>query len=527
MSRFKTVCLYVGIIITMFMVSLNTTVVAPAMSIIATELNALSQQTWVATAYLVVFNAVQPLAGKFSDIFGRKPVFLFGILMFFIGSLVNSLAPRMNVLIPGRCVQGVGGGFIMALTFIIITDLVPPQRRPQFQSLLTVIYGLASCVGPLIGGAFVDHVNWHWDFWLNVILAVIAFIIIAWLLEEPLQLEKSSLTDKIKRIDWWGTLFSLSFVCCLLLALSWGPTYGWESAHFIGPIVAAAVSLIALVLVETYVAKEPLMPGRVIFNPSVLILYIYMICLGLVFIGTLYFGPMLFQSVFGANSMSSGIRLIPYMVCLIIASVGSSYALSVFPYIKFYIVFGAAINLLGYGLFFTVNESSTWGQQAGFLTFCGFCFGLSQSNVITCIQYLVDVKDIAIAIGLNNFFLILASSVGVAIYQVLLQTLLKAQYALVDPQILATAKQYGALENYLYIRNMPLDVQKPIIHAYYNALHTVFILPIAASALALICSLFIKNIKFGARPTTTQKLSSTETLNEKEVTDLKEKKEIV
>lgn len=113
------------------------------------------------------------------------------------------------------------------------------------------------------------------------------------------------------------------------------------------------------------------MPGRVIFNPSVTVLYVYMICLGLAFIGTLYFGPMLFQAVFGANSMASGIRLIPYMVCLIVASVGSSYVLKVFPYIKFYIVFGAAINLLGYGLFYTVNESSSYGQQVGFLTFCG------------------------------------------------------------------------------------------------------------------------------------------------------------
>lgn len=130
------------------------------------------------------------------------------------------------------------------MAFIIITDLAPPHLRPRFQSLLTVIYGLASCVGPLIGkkethphsfcsltfislgGAFVDHVSWHWDFWLNVILSVVSFVIVVWLLQEPVKLEKSSFMDKIKRIDWLGTLFSLSFVCCLLLALNWGPAYG-------------------------------------------------------------------------------------------------------------------------------------------------------------------------------------------------------------------------------------------------------------------------------------------------------------
>lgn len=161
------------------------------------------------------------------------------------------------------------------------------------------------------------------------------------------------------------------------------------------------------------------MPARILGNPAVVILYIYMVCLGLGFIGTLYFGPVMFQAVFGADSMSSGIRLIPYMACLIVASVGSGYLLSFFPYIKFYIVFGAAINLLGFGLFYTVNETSSWGQQAGYLTLCGkltnlhesldltfflssigFCFGLSQSNVILAVQSSSERKDMAVATGL-------------------------------------------------------------------------------------------------------------------------------
>ncbi|CAO3593224.1 unnamed protein product [Absidia cylindrospora] len=242
------------------------------------------------------------------------------------------------------------------------------------------------------------------------------------------------------------------------------------------------------------------MPGRVLTNPAVVILYVYMICLGLGFIGTLYFGPVMFQAVFGADSMSSGIRLIPYMACLIVASVGSGYLLSFFPYIKFYLVFGASINLLGFGLFYTVNETSTWGQQAGFLTLCGFCFGLSQSNVILAVQSSSERRDMAVATGLNNFFLILASSVGVAIYQALFQLFLATQFLHVDSAVLATANKYGALKNYLYIRKMPIEAQKPIIHAYSQALHTVFIIPLVASGLGLICALFIKNVKYQSQP---------------------------
>ncbi|KAI8335164.1 major facilitator superfamily domain-containing protein [Chlamydoabsidia padenii] len=494
------ILLYIGIIISMFMVSLNTTVVAPALSIIATELNALEQQTWVATAYLLIFNAIQPISGKFSDIFGRKPILLFGIIFFLVGSLINSLANQMTMLIAGRTVQGLGGGCIMSMAFIIITDLAPPHLRPRFQSLLTVVYGLASCVGPLIGGAFVDQVSWHWDFWLNVILSAISLVIVAFFLDEPVKLAKSSLTDKLKRIDWLGTLFSVGFVCCLLLALNWGPSYGWSDAHTIGSFVGAGVSLIALIIVEGWITKEPLIPAHVIGNPAVIILYVYIVCLGFGFIGTLYFAPVMFQSVFGADSMSSGIRLIPYMVCLIIASVGSSHFLSFFPYVKFYIVLGAALNLIGFGLFYTVNENSNWGQQAGFLTLCGFCFGLTQANTILAVQSSCDRKDMAVATGLTNFFLILAMSVGVAIYQALFQLFLVAQFAGVDPMVLATAQKYNALKNFLYIRNMPIEIQKPIIHAYSQALHNLFIIPLVASALGLICTLFIKNIKFQPQP---------------------------
>ncbi|ORX55744.1 MFS general substrate transporter [Hesseltinella vesiculosa] len=480
----------------MFMTSLNTTVVAPAMSIIATQLNALDQQTWIATAYLVAFNAIQPISGKFSDIFGRKPILLFGTLMFFIGSLVNALATKMSVLIPGRTVQGVGGGCIMSMAFIIITDLTPPHLRPRFQSLLSVIYGLASCVGPLIGGAFVSNVNWNWDFWLNVILSAISFILIFFLLKEPVQLGNASLAAKLKRIDYLGTIFSVAFVCCILLALSWGPVYGWGSSHAIGPFVGAGVSLVSLIIVEGWVVKEPLLPGRIIFKPEITILYIYNICLGMSFIGTLYFGPVMFQSVFGADSMWSGIRLIPYMALLIVGSVGSANALYYFPYIKVYIVIGAAINVLGFGLFFTVNENSSFGQQVGYLTLCGLCFGLSMSNVILAVQGAAKREEMAIATGLTNFFMVLASGIGVAIYQVLMQVFLKHQFTLLDPSILAIAEEGGALKNYLFIRNLPDYAQEPLIHAYYQALHTVFIVPLAASGLSFICSLFIKNTKF-------------------------------
>ncbi|KAG0165272.1 hypothetical protein DFQ30_008692 [Apophysomyces sp. BC1015] len=413
---------------------------------------------------------------------------------------MNGLAKQMSVLIAGRTVQGLGGGCLMSMMYILFTDLAPLHLRPRYQAMLTTIYGVASVVGPLIGGAFVDRVNWHWDFWINVIFSVISFMLIFLLLKEPVALQKSSFFSKIKRIDWLGSIFAVGFICCLLLALSWGNDYGWSDAHSIGPFVGSGVSLILLIVTEGWIAPEPLIPPEVILNPAVIVIYCYTACLGLGFIGTLYFGPIYFQSVFGADSTQSGTRLIPFMILLIASSLGSSFVIRYFPYIKAYLVIGSIINVIGYGLFYTINEHSTWGQQAGYIAFCGFAVGISQQNTILGVQTLVKREYIAVATGLNNFFLLLASSIGVAVYQTILQVLLKENLKSVDPSIIAEAMKYGAIKNYLYIRKMPIDIQEPIIHAYVQSLRIVFLIPLVSGGVGIICSAFVKNIRYGVPP---------------------------
>ncbi|KAI8150102.1 major facilitator superfamily domain-containing protein [Fennellomyces sp. T-0311] len=473
----------------MFMVSLNTTVVAPAMNIIATELDSIENQTWIATGYLVAMNAFQALAGKFSDVFGRKPIVLFGMFFFTMGSLINALTPTMNGLIAGRVVQGFGAGAIISMLFVIISDIAPLHLRPRFQAVLSVIYGLSSVIGPLIGGAFVDKLTWRWDFWLNVILGGFSITVTTFLFSEPADIPMSSFWSKMKRVDWYGTIFAMSFVCCLLLGLNWGSGLGWRDPHSYGSFVGAAVSLAGLIIAEGWIAREPLMPKEVVLNPAILTVYIYVMCLGLSFIGTLYFGPVLYQSVFGASSTASGIRLIPYMVLLIAGSIGSSFLIGKYvPYMKYFLVVAAASNLLGYGLFYTVDENSNWGQQAGYLVFCGFAFGLSQQNAILSVQKIAAKEYIAVA-----------TTLGIAIFQTLFQLFLTNQFSRVDPEILAVAEEYGALRNYLYVRDLPENVHGPIVQCYMAALRTVFILPLVAAGLGFVATLFIKKMKFLGR----------------------------
>ncbi|ORY99030.1 major facilitator superfamily domain-containing protein [Syncephalastrum racemosum] len=508
-QRFTRAILFGGVILTMFMVSLNATVVAPAINIIATDLDAAQDQTWIATAYLVAMNSTQPLAGKFSDIFGRKPLVLLGLPLFIFGSLINALSPNIQGLIAGRTVQGLGGGLLMSMLFIIVTDLVPPKSRPRFQSMLSVVFGLASVVGPLIGGAFVDKLTWRWDFWLNIIIGGICFVIIVLFLKEPVSFSSSSsLKSKVKRIDWFGSFFSVCFICCVLIALSWGPAYGWRDKHTAAAFACAGATLVLLIGVETWFAPEPLFPAAVVMNPQVLILYFYIMMLGISFMGALYYGPVLFQSVYGASSIESGVRLIPYMAFLIIGSLSSAELISRIPYVKLYILIGAGLNILGWGLYFTITENSSWAQQACYLVFCGKCvvydnsaeqlifdgmslglaFGLSQQNVILGVQSATKKEYIAVATALvglvwkqTNFALMFANSI--------------AQFVSLSEDTKAVANQYGALKNYLYIRNLPKQYQPAVIKCYMNSMHYIFCMSLGFTVVAFIVALFIKWVR--------------------------------
>ncbi|KAI8142507.1 major facilitator superfamily domain-containing protein [Fennellomyces sp. T-0311] len=496
-ERIRFATLIIGLNLSIFVVALNNTIVSPALSMIATDLDALDKQMWIPTAYTVALNTSQPLAGKFSDIFGRKPVLLFGQILFLVGAIVSAASPNVQGLIAARTVQGFGAGSIMSMVFIVTADISPFIWRPRLQALISVIFGIASVVGPIIGGAFVDNVSWRWGFWLGTILDGIALVIVFLLFYETTFVRQESILEKFKRIDFLGVLFSASFVTCLLLALNWGPMIGWDGGHVIGSFVACGVSLVALIAVEGWVAKEPLMPAEVMLDPKVYYFYIYMTFLGVGFIGTLFFGPILYQTVFAANSIESSVRLIPYMACLMIGSVLSGVMLRYIPYFKYYIIAAGLSSVLGFGLFQLVDENSNWGMQAGFLTFCGLAVGLSQTNCVLGVQTAAKKKYLAVATSLTTYFMLLGAAVGVCIFQVVFLTVARNNFKSVDPAILSIAQQYGALSNYLYVRNIPGDAQGTIIHVYMQAINKVFLVPLAISAASVVCALLIRDIRYG------------------------------
>lgn len=230
------------------------------------------------------------------------------------------------------------------------------------------------------------------------------------------------------------------------------------------------------------------------------LIFVFTFAVAFGFIGAIYFGPVMFQAVYGADSTASGVRLLPYMVCMIGASIGGGYFIPIVKRVKPFLVAGACFNLLGYGLFYTLNPSSSYGMQAGYLGFAGLGFGLTMQNTVVAVQNATEKKYMAVATSLNTFFMTLASTVGIAIYQTVLNVLLAKQLQNIDPAALQAAEALDAIENYTAIVDLPPQYRIIIVNVFSSCLHGAFLISIATAAVALIVSLFIKNARFGAPP---------------------------
>ncbi|CAG8693633.1 24703_t:CDS:2, partial [Dentiscutata erythropus] len=248
-----------GLGFAIFLAALDQTIVSTALPKIASDFNGLDQLSWVATSYLLTSTSFQPIYGSLADIFGRKATFLFTIIIFEFGSLLCGVANSMVSMIIYRAIAGIGGGGIIGLVTIIITDIVSAKDQGKYQGLIGACFGIASVAGPLIGGAFTDHVSWRWCFFINLPLGAITILAVIVFLH--MKRQTGSLLGKFKRIDFLGIIIMIAATVCLLLPLNWGgSTYAWNSPVIIALLCAGVVGYIIFGLVEIYVASEPVAP---------------------------------------------------------------------------------------------------------------------------------------------------------------------------------------------------------------------------------------------------------------------------
>lgn len=396
-----------GLTLGLLLASLDQTVVGTSMPRIVGELGGLDRFSWIFSAYMLAATIMIPLAGKMSDRFGRKPIFLFGMGFFLGGSMLSGISQDMNQLILCRAIQGFGGGAMFPVAVATVADLYPPSERGKLQGALGAVFSLTSIIGPFIGGYIVDHFSWRWVFYVNMPVGALAIAVT--MVNFPSVASRTG-----KQLDYAGMASIIAFITSFLLITFWGgDTYAWDSLQIIGLVAICICALAALAIFERR-ALDPVLPIR-FFRKSVYTfscLSLMMTAMGL--FGVIAFLPLFLQAVVGMSATYSGQVLVPLMITAMLGAIVSGASLKRTGY-KVWLVIGPLISAAGLYLLSTLQRGSPAEHTIGYLLITGLGLGFTMSNYIVAGQNVVDRKDMGAASSTLTLFRAMGGTIGVTI----------------------------------------------------------------------------------------------------------------
>lgn len=373
-SKGKIALIMTALGMAVFLAALDVTIITTALPTISEYFHSSAGYTWIGSAYLLGNASSVPLWGKISDIFGRKPILITANVLFLIGSLIAALANSIGMLIAARAIQGVGGGGLVTLVNICISDLFSLRRRGAYFGIIGGVWALASAIGPVIGGVFTEKVTWRWCFYINLPLDGAALIIIFFFLD--LKTPRTPLWEGLKAIDWIGALLVIGGVLMFLFGLEYGGvTYPWDSATVLCLIIIGVFTMGLFIINEWKFAKSPVMPLRIFQNRSNIAVLGVCAIHGMVFISASYYLPLYFQAARGATPLLSGVYILPQALSLSFASMATGIFIRKTGQYLPAIWFGMIFLVLGFGLFIDFTANSGWAKLIIFQIIAGIGIG--------------------------------------------------------------------------------------------------------------------------------------------------------
>jgi EmrB/QacA subfamily drug resistance transporter len=514
-----------SVLLGILLAALDQTIVGPALPRIVGDLQGFDRYSWVVTIYLLTSTISVPIIGKLSDMYGRKWFYMAGIAIFVIGSILSGLSNDMNQLIAFRGLQGLGAGFITACAFAIIADLIPPADRGKWQGLFGAMFGLASVIGPTIGGYITDNYSWHWIFFVNVPVGIAALATLFFTFPNDIK------RGVKKAIDWLGAGALVLSLVPLLVALSLGGSRDWDwgSARVIGLFVAAAVFLVAFLIIEAR-AAEPIIPLDLfksgIFSVSVGVVFLT----GVGLFGAVLYIPLFIQAIQGDTATASGNAVMPLTLAVVVSSVITGQLISRTGKYRLIGIIGMAVVTLGMGLLATMQMDTPRLMTVIFMIVMGAGLGVAFPLYTLVVQNAFPIARVGVVTAAVQFFRSIGSTVGVAILGTVVNNqfhsqfpgeLQKAAAALpaatashiplaqlsaglgdINPQALVSPEGLAALKAQLTQLGTPQQALQTIVNlittamkpALFAGIQEAFVIGTVLLGLGLVLTIFLKEI---------------------------------
>lgn len=514
-----------GLMAGMFLSALDQTIVGTSMRTIADDLDGLSLQAWVTTAYLITSTIATPIYGKLSDIFGRRPLFIIAIVIFLVGSVAAGFANSMYMLAVFRALQGLGAGGLMALPLAIMGDILAPRERAKYQGYFLAVFGISSVIGPLIGGLLSGTpeilfvTGWRWVFLINLPIGVVALAIVLRFLHIPH-------TRRKVRIDWWGAATVVIALVPLLLVAEKGRDWGWDSVAAILCYVIGALGIAAFILSEKLMGDDALIPLKLFKNATFSMSTVLGVLVGFGMFGAMMTIPLYLQLVKGSNPTLSGFQMLPMILGLMISSIVSGQIIARTGKYAIFPKTGTAFMMGGFlWMTFLTADKPVWYIMIGMLLI-GLGLGQLMQTLTIAAQNSVGPRDIGVATSSSTFFRQIGGTLGVAVLFSVLFTripdtiaaaftektnLADLQAAVADPSVVSDPKNKQILEllqsaqagggsglgtsldgDTSFLNGSDPRLSAPFLEGFSNATVTVYWVALAVVAIAFVLSFFLK-----------------------------------
>jgi EmrB/QacA subfamily drug resistance transporter len=484
-TRRETLLTMFGVLMVMLLASLDQTIVSTAMPRVIADLHGFDRYTWVSTAYLLTSTVMVPIYGKLSDLFGRKPIFLFGVVVFLIGSALSGASQSMNQLIAFRAIQGIGAGALMPIAIAIVGDLFTPRERGKWQGLTGGVWGISAIIGPTLGGWITQNASWRWVFYVNLPIGIAALLVLIFLMP--------TLRGRAKdvSIDYVGAALLVLGTVPLLLGFTWaGSQYNWLSPQIIGLFAGAFVALVSFIIYEAWLERrggqpiiEPSLFKNSIFSVSTLVTMIF----GMALFGGIFFIPLYVQGVVGSSATNSGLILTPLMLTSVVGSVVSGQLVSRLGKYKWIAILGMLVSVAGVLLLARLGVNSSNNDVLLAMLVLGLGLGIGMSLYTLIVQNALPSK-----IGQSTAALTFFRQIGGTIALAAMGSVMTAAYLPAFHSALPAAIIHAVPAQYLSAFNNPQILLSPTALAQIQS-HAAAMGPQAAAMLQQI----IEAVKIG------------------------------